>query len=60
MNVSNPAVIKIDTCEVCETNLEGPELDFGYQPLCDELYDTPEKVYLYQNIIKILFFVKPA
>ena len=55
MNVSNPAVIKIDTCEVCETNLEGPELDFGYQPLCDELYDTPEKSLFvskyHQNIV---------
>ena len=59
--MSNPKVIKIDKCEVCVTNLKGPELDFGYQPLCDELHKTPEEKFdLFQNIIKILFFVKPA
>ena len=53
--MSNPTVTKIDTCEVCVTNLEGPELDFGYQPLCDELHETSEKSLLvpkyHQNIV---------
>ena len=53
--MSSPKVIKIDTCEVCETNLEGPELDFGYQPLCDELRKTPEESLIvskyHQNIV---------
>lgn len=42
-SMSNPKVIKIDKCEVCVKTLEGPELDFGYQPLCDELHKTPEE-----------------
>ena len=41
--MSNPKVIKIDKCEVCVKTLEGPELDFGYQPLCDELHKTTEE-----------------
>ena len=53
--MSNPTVTKIDTCEVCVTNLKGPELDFGYQPLCDELHETSEKSLLlpkyHQNIV---------
>ena len=42
-SMSNPKVIKIDKCEVCVKTLEGPELDFGYQPLCDELHKTTEE-----------------
>jgi len=42
-SMSNPKVIKIDNCEVCVKTLKGPELDFGYQPLCDELRKTPEE-----------------
>ena len=53
--MSDPTVTKIDTCEVCVTNLKGPELDFGYQPLCDELHETSEKSLLvpkyHQNIV---------
>ena len=53
--MSSPKVIKIDTCEVCVKTLEGPELDFGYQPLCDELRKTPEESLIvskyHQNIV---------
>jgi len=27
-------------CEVCSTNLEGPKLDLGFHPLCDDLETT--------------------
>ena len=33
----NSAVIEIDSCEVCSNKLNGPELDFGEHPLCDDL-----------------------
>tara|TARA_B100000900_G_scaffold416154_1_gene449568 strand:+ start:8979 stop:10214 length:1236 start_codon:yes stop_codon:yes gene_type:complete len=55
MSGSNPIVAKIETCEVCLSKLKGPELDFGYQPLCDELKASPEESLLvtkyHQNII---------
>ena len=55
MSESNTIVAKIKTCEVCLSKLEGPELDFGYQPLCDELKASPEESLLvtkyHQNII---------
>ena len=55
MSESNTIVAKIDTCEVCLSKLEGPELDFGYQPLCDELKTSPKESLLvtkyHQNII---------
>ena len=55
MSESNTIVAKIKTCEVCLSKLEGPELDFGYQPLCDELKTSPEESLLvtkyHQNII---------
>ena len=55
MSESNTIVAKIDTCEVCLSKLEGPELDFGYQPLCDELKTSPKESMLvtkyHQNII---------
>ena len=40
---TNSVVIKIDTCEVCLLKLEGPELDFGEQPLCDDLQTTSQE-----------------
>ena len=40
---TNSAVIKIDTCEVCLSKLVGPELDFGEQPLCDDLQTTSQE-----------------
>ena len=43
MSESNTIVAKIETCEVCLSKLDGPELDFGYQPLCDELKTSPEE-----------------
>ena len=55
MSESNTIVAKIETCEVCLSKLEGPELDFGYQPLCDELKTSPKESLLvtkyHQNII---------
>lgn len=55
MSESNTVVAKIQTCEVCLSKLEGPELDFGYQPLCDELKASPEEslhvTKYHQNII---------
>lgn len=49
------AVNKIESCEVCSSNLKGPELDFGHQPLCDDLKSNPQKSLLvpkyHQNII---------
>ena len=55
MSESNTIVAKIKTCEVCLSKLEGPELDFGYQPLCDELKTSPKESLLvtkyHQNII---------
>ena len=55
MSESNTVVAKIETCEVCLSKLEGPELDFGYQPLCDELKASPEEslhvTKYHQNII---------
>ena len=55
MSESNTIVAKIKTCEVCLSKLEGPELDFGYQPLCDELKASPEEslhvTKYHQNII---------
>ena len=55
MSESNTIVAKIDTCEVCLSKLKGPELDFGYQPLCDELKTSPKESLLvtkyHQNII---------
>ena len=55
MSMSNSGVVKVDTCEVCLSKLGGPELDFGYQPLCDELKASPEESLLvpkyHQNII---------
>ena len=55
MSESNTIVAKIETCEVCLSKLEGPELDFGYQPLCDELKASPEEslhvTKYHQNII---------
>ena len=37
MKEKNSSVQKINNCEVCLSKLKGPELDFGEQPLCDEL-----------------------
>ena len=55
MSESNTIVAKIKTCEVCLSKLAGPELDFGDQPLCDELKASPEESLLvtkyHQNII---------
>ena len=55
MSESNTIVAKIETCEVCLSKLAGPELDFGDQPLCDELKASPEESLLvtkyHQNII---------
>ena len=38
----------------CLSKLAGPELDFGDQPLCDELKASPEESLHVQNIIKHL------
>lgn len=55
MSESNTIVAKIETCEVCLSKLAGPELDFGDQPLCDELKASPEEslhvTKYHQNII---------
>ena len=59
MSESNTIVAKIETCEVCLSKLEGPELDFGYQPLCDELKASAEESLLvtkyHQNILTTLY-----
>ena len=32
-------------CEVCDERLNGPKLDLGFYPLCDDLFDDDQSIY---------------